>query len=408
MVPDLLFKLCIYPLYLLLSWISCIFPRNKNIWVFGSWFGRSYSDNSRYVFEYVCLNESSIRAVWLTHEEKVLEQVHSAGGEAYLINSLMGYLMSYRVALVFLTCGSADVNPVASFGAIKIQLWHGTPLKKIGLDDQITTNPNQSSLYKALKILWRTLFPFTSDKYDLIISASPLVSKRLATAFGVAPSQIKVTGYPRADLILSPKPLFIPAVEAFRKKYNARYVICYFPTHRGEGYRDINLFENFDIEGLNDCLSRHEAVFFIKLHYYHKNYKMSLGSDIESSRICWLSDDEVNDVNQLLTHIDLLITDYSSVYFDYLLLDRPIIFAPFDIDSYITYDREFYEDYDLATPGPKCKNWHELIVVLDRTLSGVDSYGELRKLKQRLYNSYVDTNNCKRIIEEAKNLIKNI
>ena len=61
-----------------------------------------------------------------------------------------------------------------------------------------------------------------------------------------------------------------------------------------------------------------------------------------------------------MVHCDLLITDYSSIFFDFLLLDRPIVFFPYDLEQYLSQDRAMYFDYEIMTPGPKCRTYDEL------------------------------------------------
>lgn len=402
---SVLEKTIINFLHLFPYMLNRLIPRRKDIWVFGAWYGQRYADNSRYVFDYVCENEAAVRAVWLSRSKEIVEKVRHAGKEAHLANSWMGYWLCCRASLVFVTCCTSDVNRPGALGAKKIQLWHGTPLKKIGLDDPIRRNQPGSLPYRVLKRVQSCLFPFLAERYDLIISASPVAGDRLATAFGVDQSVVKTTGYPRGDIVLNPHPQPVPTVESFKQKWNAHRVVCYVPTHRGMGQDKFDLFSGLDVRSLHDCLARHNAVMFTKMHYYHRDPKSFGSLDSNESRIHWLSEEEAADVNPILAHTDVLITDYSSVYFDYLLLDRPILFAPFDKDRYLSRERELYEDYDTATPGPKCGNWDELIQSLDRVLSGEDGYGELRRICRDRYNSYVDTHNCRRVVELAKGLL---
>lgn len=386
--------------------ISRLIPRSGNIWVFGAWFGHRYADNSRYVFDYVSANDPGIRAVWISRERKIVKELREAGREAYLSGSWLGYWMCCRASLAFFTCGGIlDISAVGLSRAKKVQLWHGTPLKKIGLDDHIGCNPPRPAAIRALKFLWGIIFPFAREHWDLVISASPIVSERLITAFGLNPSEAKVTGYPRGDIVLSATPERIPIVESVKNKWNAARIVAYIPTYRGDGLHDFDFFAGLDATILNDCLSKYNAVMLVKMHYFHEHAELPEGIDFESCRIHWLSGDELTDVNRLLPYTDVLITDYSSVYFEYLLLNRPILFAPFDKERYLSKDRELYDDYDSATPGPKCTNWDELICELGRVLGGRDDYQEVRAVANQRYNTFTDTANCQRVVETARRLL---
>ena len=93
----------------------------------------------------------------------------------------------------------------------------------------------------------------------------------------------------------------------------------------------------------------------------------------------------------------MMITDYSSVHFDFLLTKKPIIFAPFDKEKYLMDDREFYFDYDEVAPGPQAGNWTEILENIEKFIQNPKLYeGErLRVLKR--FNKYTDSNNCKRV-----------
>jgi CDP-glycerol glycerophosphotransferase (TagB/SpsB family) len=394
-------KLVKWIVYLILFIGAKLIPREKNIWVFGSWYGHRYADNSRYLFEHVLRQEPGIRAIWLTRSRAVLKMVRQSGREAYMVNSVMGYWLCCRAGVIVVTCGLDDVNRVASSGAMIVQLWHGSPLKKIGLDDNITTTNIDGPIKARLRATLSKVFNFVSDQYDLVISPSPHVSNHFKSAFGVTSDQVIVTGYPRADLILSSHRPAIDLLDSIACRFGRPRIVLYAPTHRGEGKFKFDLFEQFNIDNLKQCLDSNQAVLIIKMHYTHRKLKsVILGR--ETSRIFWATEDDISDINLLLPYVDVLITDYSSIFFDFLLLDRPILFAPFDKDRYLLREREFYEDYDQITPGPKCYTFSELLEHLNSTLQGEDQFKLQRREICKKYNSYIDTQNCTRIVSCIK------
>jgi len=93
----------------------------------------------------------------------------------------------------------------------------------------------------------------------------------------------------------------------------------------------------------------------------------------------------------------MLITDYSSIYFDYLLLDRPIIFAPFDKKVYIQEDREFYFDYDKVTPGPQAINWNEVMQAIETFTINPKSYTREREIIKNKFHTYQDAQSTERV-----------
>ena len=106
------------------------------------------------------------------------------------------------------------------------------------------------------------------------------------------------------------------------------------------------------------------------------------------------------DVAEILPNTDILITDYSSVFFDFLLTNRPIIFAPFDYEKYITKDRELYYDYDEVTPGPKCKNWEEVLEWIVKFKENPNLFKEEREEVKNRFHKYQDGRNCERVFNE--------
>ena len=103
-----------------------------------------------------------------------------------------------------------------------------------------------------------------------------------------------------------------------------------------------------------------------------------------------------------LLETDILITDYSSSYFDYLLLNRPIIFAPFDLDSYLNQERGFYFDYDSHTPGEKALNWDELLSCIENSVNNPDNYKKQRQKLCKEFFEYMDGKDLGRIFSELR------
>ena len=137
-------------MYLPIYYFGLVIPQSNNIWVFGAWFGNKYSDNSRYLFEHINNFKPNIIPVWLTRKKHVVKKVRLLGYRAYKINSFLGFWYSARASVSFCVTDNSDVNYININKTLKIQLWHGTPLKKIGYDDDITSNWNQYNNQKII------------------------------------------------------------------------------------------------------------------------------------------------------------------------------------------------------------------------------------------------------------------
>lgn len=401
------FRFSAYLFLLPIYWISCIIPKNKDLWVLGAWFGHKFADNSKYLFLYIKREHPEIRAVWLAREANVVNDLRGMGYEAYMAYSLKGSLISVRAGCIIISTSFNDVNRYIIGGAKKIILWHGTPLKKIVYDDEISLRWRKRQKNLIIDILLK-LSPYPVADCDICISPSEEVSLKFASAFAKPKESIRLTGYPRNDAFFNvpwqaDKDAFYSM--KIRQTTRCQYLITYLPTHREAGLKDTEyLFSSygFNADDLDRLLQRHNAAFVIKTHYYNQ-FDNAISE--MSQRIFRPSDSQLPDIYPLLTATDILITDYSSVYFDYLLLGRPIIFAPFDLEDYVKRDRELYYDYDTVTPGPKAKNWPEVLDLIEKILIE-DEWKERREKICRRFNEFRDGKSSSRVFEEIRKLLK--
>jgi len=378
-------KILIYTLNVPLYLIAKIIPKDDKIWIFGAWFGDKYADNSKYLFEYINENHPKIRAIWLTRNKDAYELVKAKGYEVYYTYSLKSILLGLRTKCsIFVQLNNVDNIPFLNNNrTLQIQLWHGTPLKKIGLDDTLHK-------YRRLKIKY-IIFPFLEQKFDYMITQSNEDKKNFKAAFNV--KKISITGYPRNDSLFK-----------FKKIRKDKFNILYLPTFRGKIGSEIDLLTDYGFNYLeyNKWLGENNSLLYLKMHPVNKPSAGVVSKVKNYKNIKFL---EEIDVAEILPQADILIIDYSSVYFDYLLTDKPIIFAPFDYERYITKDREFYYDYNKVTPGPKCKDWNEVLEWIEKFKNDPTLYLEERKIIKDKFHKYQDGNSCERVYNEIVKLV---
>jgi len=336
--------------------LSGFIKRDKKLWAFGS-FG-IFNDNSKYLFLDVIKHHPHVRAVWISDNIKSLQAAKKMGAEAYHPKSLRGFCCCLRASVYFYSSYLTDINYYTSRNALKVNLWHGVPLKKIEFD--IQTPPLVNTFANAS---WFTRFIKGAQhvKPDFVLAPSQFVADySFKSAFRVNDDNIIISSYPRVSDLLSCHP-----IESLKSKF--RSTVLYTPTWRDDG-RDFIQQAGFDFPALNAFMKSAESVFIFKLH---PSTKITL--DKQFSNIIFA--DNQLDPNELLKTADVLITDYSSVYFDYLYLNKPIVFYNFDINSYMA-NREMYFDYDEYTPGIKVGDFPTLIAQLELlvTEKGHDLY----------------------------------
>ncbi len=393
---SFLIRIILSPLYL----IAFLIPKEDRVWIFGCSSGQYYKDNSKYFFEFAS-ELPNYKIIWLTKNQDILIKLRNQGKNCFYFYSLKGIYYSLIAGYIFISYSYDDVGFFCYLFTQKtkiVQLYHGTPLKRLEVEK------NRSIFNKIIKFI---LLSYLGRNFDFMFSASDIATQKLNDFFKEDKKKYIVSGYSRNDALFENKASFY--LEKIKTKIQFKKVIFYLPTYREHSIdKNFNLFNKFgfsEIE-LNKILEKHNAIFLIKLHpndYIRAGYVFEELSN--SNRILIVNDKEIeSDIYPLLSKTDILITDYSSVYFDFLLLNRPIIFSAFDRKEYELLDRGFYFDYDKITPGVKVTNWIELLNILEKTFK-VDDYQNERKVINRFLNKYNTSGNSKRIFEYISNNI---
>lgn len=345
----------------IIRFFTMFFPRNNNLWVIGS-YKWLFVDNSKYFF-YEAVNNFDIKVYWISENEKTIENIKSQGYENIIYKwSFKGIYLCLRAGTYFVSNTIDDISYSLSGNAKYVNLWHGLPIKKIEFDIKEGAIKN---IYNKT-FFSKTFYPQKYVRPDLFVSCSSYFTDLFCSAFRIQRDQCLEVGSPRTDhffltkeeleLFLQDKLTnserdFLSRINMYKKVY------VYMPTFRD--YSSISIIESgmFNLDKLNACMKDKDSVFIFKLHpnekigdYIHKKY----------SNIIFCIDGY--DMYTVLPYTDVLITDYSSIFFDYLLLEKEIILYPFDIDSYLKYSREMYIDYYDTIEGNKVAYTFEQLI----------------------------------------------
>ncbi len=306
--------------------VSLMIPKKRGRWIFGAWFGDKYSDNSRYLFEYA-VEDGRVEALWVTKNNLIelnLRTSHMPVVHAY---SLIGIWMQLRAQVVIMSVNSKDFYyATITPRNIQIQLWHGTPIKKIGID-----------IERGLSKFTNRLRRFFIDRYDAIISPSNYSDQIFRSAFGLDDSKIIRGNYPRCDGL---------RISAAEKKFlrdsigvnEKELLYIYLPTHRNEG-RSAGSFKAL-CDPLLSILNRLKDLnvrLIIKPHPYEMFNARQLTGEIQNVLIYG----EI-EIYKLLACSDGLITDISSVAFDFETTGKPIFYFMPDWHEYVERERDIY------------------------------------------------------------------
>jgi CDP-glycerol glycerophosphotransferase (TagB/SpsB family) len=356
--------------------VTTFIPRSNKIWVIGSWFGMRYADNSRYLFEYLNDNKEEYgldKIIWVTDDPIVLDFIRTTGRLAYKKKSLIGCYYHLRAKVFFYDQSTEDLNYNFTQGALVINLWHGIPLKKIGY------HYKEKIKHSDVVIFLRRLLSIKKREY--ILETSDFSGKLLSEAFDCK----TIRGvYPRNDYLIG---IINSKLTEQESKYwkilksNNKKIIFYLPTFRDKcdlkflGTEDINI--QLDIL---DNINRLGYILLTKVHFAEK----SATKNLKHSSLINLPGSM--DVYPFLKETEILITDYSSIYFDFLYLDREIIFLAYDLEYYKNSDRGLLLDFDDFTPGLKVFNSNQLVEALIRVSQNkVDFSNERKSLKSKVF-----------------------
>ncbi len=276
------------------------------------------------------------------------------------------------------------------------QLWHGIPLKKIGRSE--IESPVNMDAEKAEYL--KTMY----SHYDAVLSTSPAVTDIFRDVFYAPPEAYAEAGFPRNDALLkAPKDADFINVDTDlygkirRHRKNGGKVLLHMPTFRDSGVAPLAA-QNIDPNNMVAFALEHNLLWVLKLHPALILPKKEYPGLV----IC----KSTSDVYPILRESSLLLTDYSSVYFDYLLCDRPIHFHIHDLEEYTSRSREFMLDFEKWRPGPASRNEGELFEALRRSLAGEDPFAAARKEMRDALFSAQDAGSSARVCRHVENLLR--
>ena len=342
---------------------------DSHIWLFSSTDNSHYNYNSRYLFEYVKENLPEITPLFVINDPELRNSLSSKYGKQYFIEteSIQGIRQALSAGVWFTSAGLPAYGTGLHKKRLIINLWHGVPLKKIALLD-----PN---LKKAARIYFKKIF---SENYTCILTTSHELIPLMARSFAVSEDKIKVWGQPRNDGLFQKNDCREILGQLFPDLPEYTKTVLYAPTFRDYGQVQLFPFKDFDQKQLEAFLEEKNMLLFIRTHVAEQGS----AAPYLGKRIRFLGNEQAEDVTGILNIFDCLITDYTSIYIDYLLTDKPMIFLPYDRQQYLD-GRGMNFDYDDVTPGPKPETFNDF---LDALSPKEDFWKSERTRVNRLFN----------------------
>lgn len=372
-------------LFFLVRLLALFVKVDPKVVLFVSFGGKSYSDNPRYLFEYMQQSKdfADYHFIWGLKKPDPVE-----GAETVKFNSIRYfYWLSKAKYWVF----NSKMAPYyyKKPGQVYLQTWHGTPLKHLGHDIE----DNGSTYYRSKQSYSQMVRSYDNDRshWDYLVSPNAFSTNAFASAFGISKDQILELGYPRVDCLVNASNT---TVAYLKRKYGipaGKKVVLYAPTWRDNsfGVSGYTLELQVDFYRWRSYLGDDYVVLF-KPHYLISNH-YHVPADLTGFVFLMNANADINDA-YLMT--DVLVTDYSSVFFDFAVLGRPIYFYMYDFDEYENELRGFYLKIPDDLPNDIDKSEEGF---LEKIRNEDFNYDRLAAFNQR-FNVCNDGQVCKKVI----------
>jgi CDP-glycerol glycerophosphotransferase len=360
-------------------------PIEENWVMFETFMGKNYSDSPKYIYEYLAQhNTKNYKFIWVLNNDTKppygATVVRRFSREyAYYLAKSKFFVFNVRQPLWF----------VKRPGQVFLETWHGTPLKKLVFDqDEVTA---ASPLYKAQ-------FFRQKQEWDYLIAANPFSTETFRRCFKFDNEMLEV-GYPRNDLMYHPDKEKIAL--QLKKKLGIpldKKTILYAPTWRDDEFYGAGQYKftlRLDLQKMKEALSD-EYVILLRTHHY-----IADNLDVTGVEDFAINLSKYDDITEIYLVSDICITDYSSVFFDFANLKRPVLFYTYDIDKYRDILRGFYIDINTEVPGPLLYTTEEVIDSIQKIDQVTEQYKERYAQFYDRFCSVDDGNASKRTVERV-------
>jgi CDP-glycerol glycerophosphotransferase (TagB/SpsB family) len=368
---------------LIMALLDAVVPKKAGRVVLGSDKAVKYNGNPRFLFEHLAEQEGW-EPYWLSVSPEILREVNARfPGRALHAWSFRALRMGLTAQWLGFSHSRYDLGYFAYLVKPRfIYLNHGVPLKTMGFD-KAYDDPTIENAAAGMAAL---------------TCCSDFEAALWSRAYRLPLERIWVTGSPRNDR------LFVNDDSRLQQLGTSpgQKILLFAPT-----YRETGLLQNYlpvpglDPQELTRLLEAHNAVLLIRPHYYEWSAARDMVQSIGSDHVRLADEGTVPDVNELLPIVDVLITDYSSIFFDYLLLDRPIIFSCYDQGEY-ERERGFMINYNQNTPGAKVRTPGEFMTELEALLLGDDAFRDARTAMRQRFHRYPDGYSAGRVAKRMQ------
>lgn len=381
-------------LYLVLRPIIWLVPIKKDRWVLGGSRNVELESNTFYFWQYLIHEQPHLDVAFVARKPQVLSLLRSQGKRAFHNYSINGLLYAITSEVYCYSLSTQDVNYVPLGKTLYINLWHGNPLKKI-LYDAASSTLVPTGLLKNKRRWWNPVAP--ESEADLILTTSEYFARFMRSAFRSI--RIESLGLPRNDFLVrySKNNIYI---QSLKQKIGCRdkLIVTYLPTHRGFGKSSPKVLFAGREDAVRRKLGPNVMVITVQHPLTRCDYYNITGSVVQKIERGILT------IQEILLCSDILVTDYSSAFVDYLIMDRPVLFYCYDLEQVSTDEFYFLSKNEL--PG---KVYCDELLLLNEIFSivkdGSVNAPQTNEFFRSRYHKYKDQKSCQRVYERINSMI---
>jgi len=375
--------------------------KNKKLVLLGSDNGIRFRGNTKYIYFELINHSTYFNPYWITKSRELYIHFKNKSLPVLYLYSISAFIKIIKAQYLILETYGKDVSYahilLGKFNII--QTMHGIPLKQVAIDELKFKIYKDKENISIIKRIYYYLLIRELRSYKVIISTSKICSELFSRAF--LSKNVKIFGFPRNDIFFYNKKNSHEQTFTLSPSEQYKTVIVYAPTFRDKAVSARTFTEPFLFE-LNEYLIQNRCLFIIKKHPLDKKLKLPQKySNITDTYV------DIDDIQELFVATDILITDYSGIFFDFVLTNKPIIFYPYDIDEYLLSCREMYFSYFDELPGPFAKNEQELFNLLKTIKMWFNNseYQAAYKCFKDKFHEYQDGESSKRLVEYLYNIL---
>lgn len=349
------------------AFLSLFTKRDKKLIVFSAMHCRTFDSNSKFLFLHFLNNEKDYTSYFVINDDELREKLTKEYGNHFIdTRTKEGKKIALKAKTWVVSWLDTPLGGIfLKFRRLVIHLGHGTPLKCIGM------------MEKDGKLLKKMYYLLCQTNISYSLASSPFVADIIQKSIGFSKKHVLINGQPRTEV------LFKESLK-LSELNNGFTHILYAPTWRQHSKIKLFPFEDFSLTELQSFLSKEKIIIHIR---FHPAYEEDIPKDILSlENVSLFSAKKNPEIMDYLNLFDVLITDYSSIYFDYMLLERPMIFLPYDLEEY-EKTVGFTMDYNEYTPGAKPISFFDFLNYLQVAKNSPEMFLESIKSLNKVLNN---------------------